>query len=188
MRLTREPGRGGDRRITEDLKPLVITRLSLGTCQERTREGNLIDQEVIGFGSGDLQMMYDADREWFGSFAEYSGGQPQDVDLDIRLGRKRQRHEDIPHAHEILASSLEHHEDNQCVFRALAELTGSPLGFIRAKFETIADRLEWGACPSHVEEWCKRRGLGMRWLVGKRLMRRRKPDLAVFRETQTGRP
>ena len=128
---------------------------------------NWLSKPSLDFGSGDLQVMYDASREWFGSFAEYSGGQPQDVDLDIRLGRKRQLHEDIPHAHEILAQSLEHHEDNQCVFRALAEITGDPLGFIQAEFETIADRLEWGACPNHVEECCRRRGLGMRWPNGK---------------------
>ena len=85
-------------------------------------------------------------------------------------------------------ASLEHHEDNQCVFRPLAELTKDPVDYIRAEFKTIADRLDWGACPSHVEEWCWRRGLGMRWLCGKRLVRKTKPDLAVFRETQTGRP
>ena len=132
--------------------------------------------------------MFDASRDWFGSFAEYSGGRPEDVDLDRRLGRKRQLHEDIPHPHEITAASLEHHEDNQCVFRALAELTKDPVDYIRAEFETIADRLDWGACPSHVEEWCKRRGLGMRWLMGKRLVRKTRPDPAVFRQTQTGRP
>ena len=138
MRLTRGPGRGADREITQALKEWVLERLSLGTWGEVAADGSVIEQEVIGYGSGDLQMMYDDSRDWYGSFAEYSGGRPLTTELDVRLGRKRQLHGDIPHAHEITASSLQHHDDNQCVFRALAEITGDRVEYIQAEFETIA--------------------------------------------------
>ena len=81
-----------------------------------------MQQEVIGFGSGDLSMIYDDARPWHGSFAEYSGGEPEYADLGVRLGRKRQMRQDICHAHEITEASLEEHDDNKCVFRALASL------------------------------------------------------------------
>ena len=52
--LTQGPGKGSDRIITQALKDWVIERLSLGKWAERTQEDELIEQEVIGFGSGDL--------------------------------------------------------------------------------------------------------------------------------------
>ena len=147
-----------------------------------------MQQEIIGFGSGDLTMMYDDSRPWHGSFAEYSGGEPEHVDLDVRLGRKRQLHQDIAHGHEITEASLEEHDDNKCVFRALADLTGDPQNYIEGEFEDLGvKKLHLGACPSHIEKWCQKRGLGMKWLNGGRLVKQTKPNQTKYVETQKGR-
>ena len=69
--LTRGSGSGADRQITPAFKRWVIDRLRLETWSEETTEGQ-VEQEIIGFGSGDLTMMYDDARPWHGSFAEYS--------------------------------------------------------------------------------------------------------------------
>ena len=68
-------------------------------------------------------------------------------------GRK-QLHQDIPQAHELTPASLEEHGNCKCVFRALAQLTGDPMAFVEAEFETIADRdgREEAWTPSEIGE------------------------------------
>ena len=72
-------------------------------------------------------------------------------------------HQDIAHASEITEASLEEHDDNKCVFRALAALTRDPQDYIEGEFQALGlKNLEWGACPSHIQQWCERRALGMK--------------------------
>ena len=53
----------------------------------------------------------------------------------------------------------EEHDDNKCVFRALADLTGDPLDYIEGEFENLGvKKLHLGACPSHIQKWCESRG------------------------------
>ena len=119
-----------------------------------------MQQEIIGFGSGHLTMMYDDNRRWHGSFAEYSGGEHENIDLDVRPKRKRQLHQDIAHASEITEASLEEHTDTKCVFRALSALTCDPQDYIEGVVQAQGlKNLEWGARPSHIQHWCERRGL-----------------------------
>ena len=145
-------------------------------------------QDLIGVGSGDLQLILDASRGWHGSFAEWSGGDLSAVNLDVPLGKRALLHGDVLAAHEITLASLAQHDDMRCVIRGLAAVTGDAETYLEGELQAAGvQHLDGGVRPSQIRQWCELRGLGMQWRNSGVLLETLPPDQATFALTQTGR-
>ena len=139
------------RDLDDRTKQAIVRRLAiqggLDTWMAPAVDGDAVEMDVIGYGSGDLSIVYDNSREWAISWAEYTPGptarsQPGvSVTLDVPLQAMSICHEDILHRNEIHPVSLEKHADGRCV---IVGVVGDIEPLVQVGFEEPA--VDTGRC------------------------------------------